>query len=111
MRPQGPFTPSVVSGLTPQASFVRPEDQHRIRSWTIPESVQSTQSKLDHELAFGDGWQPPQERSTNPETIQYARVHDPDGSFQFTRVTISDAGNGKTMLTIDEGPRQEHAFK
>lgn len=111
LRPSGPFVPPLVAGIAPQTSFVRPEDQHLIRSWTLPQTVDDVTSELKKELTLGDGWQPPTVRKTDPETIQFARVRSPNGDFEFTRITLTDVGGGKTNLTVDLEPKQPHAFK
>ena len=81
-----------------------------VRTWTLPQTVDDVATELKHELSAGDGWQPPLLRSKSPKTIQFARVHSPNGDFQFTRLTVTELDNGRTRLTIDEEPKQAHAF-
>jgi hypothetical protein len=111
LRPPGPFVPTLVAGMPPESNTIREDDQHLIRTWTLPETVNETARELEHELTQSDGWQPPTLRKLNPRTIQFARIHSPNGDFQFTRITVSDLGNGKTSLMIDEEPKQAHAFR
>jgi hypothetical protein len=108
LRPPGPFTPTLVAGLPAQSSMV---DLHLIRTWTLAEPADATAEKLQHELPGEGDWQPPTLRSTNPKTIQFVRIHSPNGDFQFTRLTITDLGNGTCSLTVDEEPKQAHAFR
>jgi hypothetical protein len=109
LRPPGPFVPTLVAGMPAESRTI--QDQHLIRTWTLPESVDATAEELRRELKESDGWQPPTVRKTNPLTIQFARIHSPNGDFQFTRLTVTDLGNSKTNLTIDEEPKQAHAFR
>jgi len=111
LRPPGPFVPAIVAGLAPESSLVRAEDQHVIRTWKLPEPADVVASRLQRELSPSDGWQPPLLRSNDPKTIQFARVHAPNGDFQFTRVTVTDLVNGGSTLTIDDEPKQAHAFR
>ena len=109
LRPPGPFTPTLVAGVPAESSTI--QDQHLIRTWTLPETADVTAESLRHELSAGDGWQPPIVRKLNPKMIQFVRIHSPNGDFQFTRVTVADLGDGKSSLTIDEEPKQAHAFR
>lgn len=111
LRPPGPFVPPLVGGIPPESKFIRSEDGHLIRTWTLPDSADHLADKLSRQLASGDGWQPPLVRKLDPKTIQFARVHSPNGDFQFTRITVTDVAGGKSTLTIDEEPKQAHAFK
>lgn len=103
--------PTLLAGVPAESSTIRAEDQHLIRTWTLPEPADTTATELSHELSANDGWQPPTVRNLNPRTIQFARIHSPNGDFQFTRVTIAEASDGKSSLTIDEEPKQAHAFR
>ena len=111
LLPPGPFTPPLVGGLKPDQDFVRHEDQHHIRAWVVPGSVDSLVSELKEQLPASEGWQPPLLRNTNPETVQFARVHAPNGDFQFTRVVVTAVDAQKSNITIDEEPKQAHAFR
>jgi hypothetical protein len=103
--------PAIVGGRAPDSKYVRDDDDHLIRSWTVNRGVDAVEGELSTELSAKDGWQPAWIRNLDPKTIQFVRVKSPNGDFQFTRLTITDLGPGKTSLTIDEEPKQAHAFK
>ncbi|HLK15405.1 MAG TPA: hypothetical protein VKT78_11425 [Fimbriimonadaceae bacterium] len=111
LRPPGPFVPPLVAGIPAESKFIRPEDGHLIRTWTLPETTENLADKLSRQLKTDDGWQPPLIRKLDPKTIQFARVHSPNGDFQFTRITVTALGNGTSRLEIDEEPKQAHAFR
>ncbi|MHB8637530.1 MAG: hypothetical protein ACYC96_13760 [Fimbriimonadaceae bacterium] len=108
LRPPGPFVPTLVAGLPVTTAT---QNQHLIRTWTLAENADATAEELSHELGADGDWQPPTVRSLNPKTIQFVRVHSPNGDFQFTRLTVTDLGNGTSRLTIDDEPKQAHAFR
>ena len=108
LRPPGPFTPTLVGGLPAESHTV---EGHLIRTWTLAETADATADKLMHELPGEGDWQPPTVRKLNPKTIQFVRVHSPNGDFQFTRLTVTDLGKGTSSLTVDEEPKQAHAFR
>jgi hypothetical protein len=110
-RPRGPFIPNIVQGRSPETKIIRDDDGHYIRTWTIQEPVDAVADELSHELQLRDGWQPAWLRSLQPKMVQFVRVKSPNGDFQFTRLTVTDIGLNKTNLTIDEEPKQAHAFK
>ncbi len=109
-RPRGPFVPGVVGGTKPDEK-AQLADGHYVRTWTVRKPIDSVSNELSEELQARDGWQPAQLRTLTPKRIQFVRVKSPNGDFEFTRLTIEDLGNGTTGLSIDEEPKQPHAFK